>query len=208
MKNKVVILVSIIILLIIALWVVGGLYLKEKENKASENNNYLIDLNNHYGMNMGTSLELNYAAKLINITNEESYYTDYNFSSFHIVYNYTGENMGKLFVDDKEININSGIIQDIRVGTEFDGYYFAVLEDGETYNFKSTLYILFKDGTIGKISTEDIKNEKYSVTMMPEYKDIEHFVEVEPTDSGADTILWAVNKNGNAHAIDVVRAGS
>lgn len=207
MKNKV--LVAIIVILVIALGVVGGLYLKEKANKVSENNNYLVGLNNYYKMNMGTSLELNYSAKLINNVNEDgSNYTDYDFSSFEIVYHYTGENMGKLFVDDKEININGAIIQDMKIGTNFDGLYFGTLADGETYNFVSTLYILFKDGTIGKVSTEDIKNGKYNVIIMQEYKDIEHFVEVGPVDSGADTTLWAVSKDGSVYGIDMISAGA
>jgi len=207
MKNKG--LIAIIVLLVIALGVVGGLYLNEKNNKVNENNNYLVGLNNHYQMNMGTSLEMNYSAKLINNVNDDgSNYTDYDFSSFDIVYHYTGENIGKLFISEKEINLNGGIIQDMKIGTNFYDLYFGTLEDGEEYNFVSTLYILFKDGTIGKVSTEDIKSGKYSVTIMEEYKDIVHFVEVGPVDSGADTTLWVVDKDSNVYSIDLISAGT
>lgn len=213
MKNKV--LVAIIVLLIIALGVVGGLYLNEINYKISKSNNYLENLYEKSSGIFGMHLNLNYASEKI-IINEIENTTDLEFYGYRVTYHYTGENMGKLLLlketEDAyggiELNINGDIIQDMRVGTNFNGLFAETFEVGETYNFTSTLYILFNNGTIGKITTDDIKNGNYEITMMSEYNNIEYFVELDPIGFGGDINLWAVAKDGNVYMIDMVRAGT
>ena len=201
MKNKG--LIAIIVLLVIALGVVAGLYLNEKKDDG--NINFLNNLNGKAMGTYGIRMTLDYEGTKIlpNVENAEM-----EFSNFYVEYNYTGENIGKLFINEREIDINGRIIQDMRIGTNYDWVYAESLEIGENYNFSSTLYILFEDGTIGKISTDDLKSGNYNISIMNEYKNIKHFIELQPIGSGADITLWAIDKEGNAYGIDMVVAGT
>ena len=79
---------------------------------------------------------------------------------------------------------------------------------GKRYDYSSTLYILFENGSIYKINTDDIKKNDYKLKEIKELKDIDRFVTLEPMDSGIDTLLWCIDKNGSAYKLDLVIAGN
>ena len=100
---------------------------------------------------------------------------------------------------------------DIKVGTNFDGYWTASedVKEGDVYNFTSTAYFLFKDGTIGKISTDDIKKGNYIITKLEQYKDIISLVSCNLLEgTGCPENLYAVDVNNNIYFIDSVSVGA
>lgn len=111
---------------------------------------------------------------------------------------------------DAKIKVESPII-DIKTGTNFNEYWIpsSQANEGETYNFMSSAYFLFKDGTIGKISTDDIKQGNYKITKLNQYKNIMSLVScVLPEESGGDCNLYAVDNNNNIYELDKVSTGA
>lgn len=99
---------------------------------------------------------------------------------------------------------------DIKVGSNFDGQwiYGEDVKKGDKYDFTSTAYFLFKDGTIGKISTDDIKKGNYTITKLEQYKDIISLVICNlPEGSGGATQIYAVDINNNTYEVDFVDYG-
>lgn len=199
MKNKV--LIFIIVLLLIGLGVVSVLYYNEVKNNTIDKSNFIVEMNEKYPDSIGREFLLEYSVGNINAQEEEKT------SVFLGAYHYTGFNKGKLIIDEKEIKINS-IIKDLCITANYTDMQAAANGAITSYKYISTLYILFEDGTIGKITTEDIKNGKYSVTIMPEYSNIDFFVETDPIEHGGESLLWAVTKDGKTNVVDTLSAGN
>lgn len=173
------------------------------QNEKIKTKNYYSDFEKYYGekTKMGRSLELNYAS--VHLKNKEN--DEY---KYIVEYYYVGEHAGELWINGKKIEI-SGNIKDFAVGTNFDGLMFESTYDiGKRYDYSSTLYILFENGSIYKINTDDIKKNDYKLKEIKELKDIDRFVTLEPMDSGIDTLLWCIDKNGSAYKLDLVIAGN
>lgn len=226
-KNNLVWLILLIILLIIATDIVKY-YLGKQEtslNKEIEiiknNENKKLNLKeNNFGGNYGKNIELKYCSTKKKVEDKtEKLYADgfqvdengeiYNaykleHKSYFCEYSYL---TGKLFVDGIEIKTNK-IVKDIASGTKIDLLTFeSTTEIGKDYNYISTLYILFEDGTLGKIDTNDIKNKKYDITILDGYENEEYFLEVEPIGFGGDTNLYVVNTSGISQMVDMIISG-
>ena len=110
-----------------------------------------------------------------------------------------------------EITIKTDVpVIDIGVGRNFDSYWIPTNEaqEGDVYNFTSTAYFLFKDGTIGKITTDDIKNGNYSITKLEQYTNIVSMFSCGlPENSGGSVILFAMDNNAKVYDIDMASAG-
>lgn len=140
---------------------------------------------------------------------------------FYGRYYFTGENKGWVCIESSyaefekvypEIKIkpDSEII-DIKVATNYDGYWIPShnAKLGDKYNYTSTAYFLFKDGTIGKITTEDVKNQTKKITKLTEYSNIVSLVSCNlPEYSGGDTYLYAIDDDGNIFKLDIVSSGN
>lgn len=198
MKNKG--LIAIIVMLVIALGVVSMLYFNEKTNSTTKNN-YMEEMNKKYPDGIGELVILEYGIK--GVDNEED---DISLHAVDAVYYYTGSNMGKLIIGGEEIKINS-IIKDMCVTYNYNEMQSVNYGNEVKNECVSILYILFEDGTIGKITTDDIRNENYNITIMQEYGNVDYFIETQPIEHGGEDLLWAVTKDGKASIVDVLSAG-
>lgn len=236
-KNKLLLVVIIILTIVILILGITVLYLinKTKVSYVAKDNDKkgLLDQNNNKGVyneiqknsyedtetnedNSGVRIEFNLECQATAYKNEsESKVLDYQFSDGFYGRYYIG---GDIFIDGNyadgtkvstKIKVESPVI-DIKTGTNFDGYWIPAYEakEGETYNFTSNAYFLFKDGTIGKISTDDIKNGNYKITKLNQYKNIISLVSCNlPEGSGGDCNLYAVDDNNKIYILDRVSTG-
>lgn len=111
-------------------------------------------------------------------------------------YFYSGMHVGKLMIGDtdkelKEISCE-GVIKDAKTITSYNE---------KTDTNESTLYILFEDGTMGKISTEDIKKKNYKVTSMKEYNNVASLLETfeqfgKSINAGGYSAIFAIGEDG------------
>lgn len=74
------------------------------------------------------------------------------------------------------------------------------------YYFERSVFLLFEDGTVGKISVKDIQNKKYDITNV---KNIENIIRIQelifPHENyGADYVLVGVNEEGKIETLDSV----
>lgn len=223
-ENKSVWLIILILVLIIATGFTTYQLVKQEKslNKETENEYKKVKLmENNFGGNYGKNVELKYSSTKNKVEDkiEKSYadgfqvdengerYNAYNIEdkSYFCEYSY---GTGKLYIDGKEI-ITDKVIKYIASGTNYDVTMFeSVMEIGEEYNYTSTLYILFEDGTLGKIDTNDIKNKNYDVTILDGYENEEYFLEAEPIGFGGDTNLYVVDINGISQKVGMIISGS
>lgn len=215
--------IFIVGVIIIALVCAIVYFIKLNDNSSANENkieNKKINLmKNDFGGNYGKKIELKYCSTKNKVEDKkEKIYADgfqvdengeiYNAykvdnKSYFCEYSYE---IGKLYINEKEIKTDK-IIKNIASGTNYDEMILeADTEIGEEYNYISTLYILFEDGTLGMIDTNDIKNEKYELTILDEYENEEYFIEVEPIAFGGDINLYVVDINGFAQKVDVIDA--
>ena len=104
-----------------------------------------------------------------------------------ISYIVNGNNKGKL-----QIKYNNKVVH--TKNTEKNIIEFNRLRDA----YDSDIFVLYEDGTVGKISIANIKNNKYDIVKVENCKNIVRIQELvfEYEDSGADYALVAVDSNG------------
>lgn len=118
----------------------------------------------------------------------------------------------ELFISDgtkKEMLGKGKEIKQFNIGTTYDGMKWEATykPENKEYNFETTLYILYKDGTVGKISTTDIKNKNYKITKLDRFTNIEYFVVGAVFNTGFARNLYAVDNNGNLLYLDIADSG-
>lgn len=128
-----------------------------------------------------------------------------NVSNFYGFYEYKGNNKGKLIIEEKEVETNK-TIKMVCACNLYSGSYW----DGEKMieDVTSKLYILFEDGTMGVITSDDIRNNNYKITMLPNYTNIDFFIEMRGTESGLGDMLYAVDYNGKIQGVDWITEGA
>jgi len=165
--------------------------------------NFADDLEKFYGeSNMGKCFSLGYEMERV----EANGGTDDFEANYSACYYYVGDHKGELWVGDKKIELKDNI-KDLCLTSTYNGMEYEANE-GKKYEYVSKLYILFEDGTVGKIDTNDLKNKDYSIKILSDYKNIDRFITVEPLDSGMDVLLWFIDKDGKAYKVDMVSAGA
>lgn len=200
-KNKTNSFLVIALIIFIALSVIlGGYIVISKEQKEVAEKINLID-NFDDTINVGQTFHMGYKSKILLEENNEEV-EEYYYGTYH----YNGENKGKLIIDNKVIKLE-GTIKDVFLVSGYDGFMYDATQTNEI-EYVSKLYVLFEDGRIGKIDTNDIKNNNCEIKMLQEYNNIDYFIEVGPVDSGAAAYLYAVNKEGKAFAIDNTTPGA
>ena len=158
-----------------------------KKTELINNNFDISDTMDSYGKEVTLSYE---ATKIKNNTCTFYYY-------------FTGINKGKLIAFDtktqKEVEIKTDKkIKNIAGYSESVGTEFEKIKVGKTILLKSTLYILFEDGTVGKLESNKFRNNDYTITKMPEFQNEEYFIEISPINMGGGNYLFVVNTNGEA----------
>jgi len=176
-----------------------------KNNQSTSKNNFLLEMNKQYPDTIVREISLQYSKNII-YPNQETTNND-TFSYYGGIYYYTGEKCGKLFINDKEIKIDRAIY-DMEISANYSDMQAAALGATESYEYVSTLYMLFDNGTIGKITTSDIKNGNYNLTIMSQYSNVDYFIRTNPYKNGVASLLWAITKDGKAHVIDSLSAGN
>lgn len=190
--------------------------------KVEENNNVTNKQNTITESGIRIAFEMDFQSEVINEQhNPQNEALDLEVcGGFYGKYYFSGENKGLVCIESSyagfekvypEIKIkpDSEII-DVKVATNYDGYWIPAhnAKLGDKYNYTSTAYFLFKDGTIGKITTEDIKNQTKTITKLTQYSNIVSLVSCNlPEYSGGDTNLYAIDNDGNIFELDIVAAG-
>ena len=74
------------------------------------------------------------------------------------------------------------------------------------YYYERNIFILFSDGTVGKISIEDINKKNYKINSVKDVKNIVRIQELIFTNknAGSDIVLVAVNSNGETITLDSI----
>lgn len=168
-----------------------------KKTELINNNFDISDTMDSYGKEVTLSYE---ATKIKNNDSSESTCL-LNTCTFY--YYFTGINKGKLIAFDtktqKEVEIKTDKkIKNIAGYSESVGTEFERIKVGKTILLKSTLYILFEDGTVGKLESNKFRNNDYTITKMPEFQNEEYFIEISPINMGGGNYLFVVNTNGEA----------
>lgn len=124
-------------------------------------------------------------------------------------YYYYGGNKGKLIINDTEV-ITDKEIRDVYLESE-NGYghaynkVIAYLFENCTYEYTEKLYVLYEDGTVGVITTDDIKAGNYEIKKLNEYNDISYIITITSgiinTDAGSDSLI-GVKTDGTIVSID------
>lgn len=158
-------------------------------NKINIINNFTKDDNIHF---------LTKSIKIDNGGDEKSK------KDYELVYTYSGENQGKLMIGNYEKTLDSMIEITVSKTIKDIESCPTVIEKYEDLYYQENAYILFEDGTIGKITAEQIYSKNYEIEMLKEYKDIEYFMPLSltaPNASGGFE-LYGIDKNGKAIFID------
>lgn len=197
-KNKANSFLLIALIIFVVLSVILGGYILFNKESVNEKINLIDNFENN--INVGQTFQMGYKSKILpqeNYEEVEEYYDG--------TYHYNGGNKGKLIIDNKAIKTDR-IIKDIFMVSGYDGFMYDATQSSEI-EYVSKLYVLFEDGSIGKIDTNDIKNNNYQIKILEEYNNIEYFIEVGPVDSGASAYLYAVDNTGKAFSIDNTTPG-
>lgn len=153
----------------------------------------------------GKEVSLSYAAT-------KTKNNDFSLNECTFYYYFTGINKGKLIAIDsktqKEIEVKTDKkIKNIAGYSVSVGYDSESIKVGKTISLDSILYILFEDGTVGKIEANKFENSDYTITKMPEFQNEEYFIEISPINMGGDIMLFVVNTNGEAKLVGIIANG-
>lgn len=165
-----------------------------EKNEEEENENQNINItNNNKAMDLVTindEKNFNEEAKIYEYISEEQNSKEVPFEISYVV---NGKNKGKLEIKNKNKivyskNIEKNIVEINRLRNGFD----------------SDVFILYEDGTIGKISISDMQKNKYNVIELENYENIVKIQELvfEHENSGPDYVLVAVDNNGKTTTLD------
>lgn len=201
--------ISIWIILLVGLLIIGACCVTTYFiNREKEDTNAKINIIDNFDTVSGNYIK---ACALPYDTIEENGVT--RDISYNVSYFFGGRHKGKLMlgeIEEELIEIKSNkIIKDISYVTNYNAEY--SFDDEEQNNqskatiYTSTLYVLFEDGTIGKIDTDNIRKKEYNVTEIKEFSNVESFVEVfhggDSINSGGTPTLYGIDNLGKAHLI-------
>ena len=115
--------------------------------------------------------------------------------SVMVSYVVNGKNKGKL-----RIRVNNKVVNEQKQDKE------VIDIKSLDYYYLREIFILFNDGTVGKISVENINKGKYTINTVKNVKDIVSIQKLVFTnkDAGSDFIIVAVDNNGKTTLLDDV----
>ena len=176
---------------------------KIEQNKITiVQNNELINNNVPENKEYGSYFSLNYEESIKDNEIEiiDGYPIYYKFEDMSLFTEIDGEK--------KIISIGKEIKQ-FAIGTDYSimSWEAEYKENKKTYKFNSTLYVLFIDGSIGKISTTDIANKDYKITILSQYTNIQYFIKGAQFNTGLGEYIYAVDNNKKAFLIDTSSDG-
>ena len=204
----------IIIVLLIGILGAGTIFIIKINRNNMKNKINFIDNFDEFDYPVGKYFSLDYAA--YGVKNENGFYDEVDYyDEYNVTFQYNDAfeyKKGSLNIYDSKTGENhvvelNKVIRDCYAISKFDYYDESYMSNGYT-EYISILYVLFEDGSLGKIDTNDIKNNNYSVTMLNKYVNIEYFQEVGPTMSGHGKLLYVVDKMGNAKYVDWITPGN
>ena len=158
---------------------------EEKNETSSTSNANVVD--NNKGTNLvviNDEQNIKAEGKICEYISEEGSSAEVPLEISYIV---NGTNKGNL-----QIKYNNKVVYTKK--TEKNIIEFNRLRDA----FDSDIFVLYEDGTVGKISISNIKNNKYDIIKVENCKNIVRIQELvfEYENSGADYALVAVDANG------------
>lgn len=153
--------------------------IQEKNENASNSNSKTTDL-----VAINDEQNIKAEGKIYEYISDEGNSAEVPVGIYYIV---NGNNKGKL-----QIKYNNKIVYTENIGKNIVGFY--RLKDA----FDPDIFVLYEDGTVGKISISNIKNKKYDIVNVENCKNIVRIQELafEYENAGGDYVLVAVDNNG------------
>lgn len=210
-ENKGVGLVGIIITILVLMLIlsVGAcIYLIKnpvKENIVVQNPEQAVELNSLNSNNNFETIKNSSNMPLIKIDDEKNFKKEgkiYNYisgedgeKSILISYTVNGKNKGKLEIAKDAKKIYTQLLEKAVISI-----------NSLNYTYERNIFLLFEDGTVGKIKISDINNNKFEIQKVDGINNIIRIQEVlfQNEGAGSDFVLIGINNEGKTVDLDIV----
>ena len=208
--NKGVSLVGVVITILVIMLILSVgvcVYLIQnpvKENVVAQNPEQVVGLNSLKNDNSVEVIKNTSNMKLIKIDDEESFNEEgkiYNYiygedgdKSIIISYTVNGKNKGKLEITKDAKKIHTQLLEKSVISI-----------NSLNYTYERNVFLLFEDGTVGKIKISDINNNKFEIQKVDGINNIIRIQEIlfQNEGAGSDFVLIGINNEGKIVTLDI-----